>query len=172
MMYSFRAPLYVLVVAGLLVLVSCRGAEGLLPEETADEIPWESDLVILESETPPDSLYQLLKQEFDSRNFNFEEENPSERFLSTEPKSIGQRVVLAAQGNIASSNEGSELTLKGLVGDEEASDALESVTGAEGGTGEGERRAAWFRAGNQPRGYAVLVQVAQSLPGTVRYEEE
>jgi len=172
MMHTSKTALYVLIAAGLLSLVSCRGAEGLLPEETADEIPWESNLVILESETPPDSLHQLLKQEFDARNFDLAEEDPSERFLSTNPKSIGQRVVLAAQGNIASSSEGSKLTLKGFVGDEEASDALEALTGAEGGTGEGERRATWFRAGNQPRGYAVLVQIAQSLPGSVRYEEE
>lgn len=172
MKHSFKAPLYALIAAGLLFFVSCRGAEGILSEETADEIPWESDLVILESETPPDSLHQLLKQEFDARNFDLAEEDPSERSLSTEPKSIGQRVVLVAEGDVISSGGGSKLTLKGLVGNEEASDELEVVTGAEGGTGEGERRATWFRAGNQPRGYAVLVQIAQSLPGTVRYEEE
>jgi hypothetical protein len=172
---AFKSFFSLFVMAGLLAVAGCGigGAGNLLSEKTADEIPWNSNAVILESDLPPDSLYQSLQQELDKRDFRVASDDAAARSVVTDPKSIGKRAVLEAEGNVASAGAGSELTLTGQVGHESASTETQLLTGQEGGSGEGERPAEWIRGGNKQRGYAVLVQIAQALPGaTVRYVEQ
>lgn len=172
-MRSFIQTIFLVVVAtGVLFLAGCQGSGTMLTEETEDEIPWNSNVVIVESEVPPDTLYNSFRQQLTNRGFELRDENRSEHTTSTEPTDIGQRVVLVVNGDVSSSNSGSTLKLTGMTGDASLNPTAEALTDLEGGSGEGVRRATWYRAGDMQRGYAKLVQIAQELPGTIRHEED
>lgn len=157
---------------GFLFYSGCQGSGSMLTEETEDEIPWNSNVVLVESDVPADSLYSAFRQELKNRQFALRDENRSEHTTSTEPKDIGQRVVLVVNGDVSSSNDGSTLKLTGMTGDAALNPTAEALTDLEGGSGEGVRRATWYRAGDMQRGYAKLVRIAQTLPGTISHKEE
>jgi hypothetical protein len=161
------ATVFGIMVAGC----SPQGADNLLPEKTADDIPWGSNLVVVNSEKPPDTLFKALQQELKSRDFLIKQKDAAQRTVLTKPNFVGERVMLIADGAVKESAGGSTLVLRGMVAGENTMEVGRiSDIGEE--TGEGEQRATWYRDGTQPRGYAVLVQIAQSLPGTVKYDEE
>jgi hypothetical protein len=155
-----------------LFFAGCQGSGTMLTEETEDEIPWNSNVVLVETDVPADSLYSAFRQELKQRQFTLKDENRSEHTTSTEPKDIGQRVVLVVNGDVNSSSGGSTLKLTGMTGDASMNQTAEALTDLEGGSGEGVRRATWYRAGDMQRGYAKLVKIAQTLPGTISHKEE
>ncbi|HKL87500.1 MAG TPA: hypothetical protein VJ884_00750 [Salinibacter sp.] len=172
-MRSFIQTILLAVVAtGFLFVAGCQGSGTMLTEETEDEIPWNSNVVLVETDVPADSLYSAFRQELKKRQFTLKDEKRSEHTTSTEPKDIGQRVVLVVNGDVNSSNSGSTLKLTGMTGDASMNETAAALTDMEGGSGEGVRRATWYRAGDTQRGYAKLVRIAQTLPGTISYKEE
>jgi len=94
------------VATGFLFFAGCQGSDTMLAEETEEEIPWNSNVVIVESDNPADSLYSAFRQELNRREFTLKDENRSEHTTSTEPNDIGQRVVLVVNGDVNSSNGG------------------------------------------------------------------
>lgn len=168
----FQTILLPLVATGALFLAGCQGSGTILTEETEDEIPWNSNVVLVESDVPADTLYSTFRQELNRRGYTLKDENRSEHTTSTEPKDIGQRVVLVVNGDVSSSSGGSTLKLTGMTGDASLNETAAALTDMEGGSGEGVRRATWYRAGDMQRGFAKLVRIAQTLPGSISYKEE